>query len=214
MCLDLCYASAVLRAAISYISSKHQYDPIQLSHYCRAFAENTFADEEFLVYVKKVTLCYLRRMALLAYLYGGPKTLEVTGSVMIVDEVTRLVKILELPDIETILGDIWCSSSHTGSSIKEGRYLSPYGPMQGWIRCFTTDFFKTPGVVFPGPHVLFPLPNRLDTLLRRDHSVCEYCSNTDRGSRGICLYCGKTVCVQSSCCAEEGLGECNVHMKR
>lgn len=73
---------------------------------------------------------------------------------------------------------------------------------------------------YPAIYTLARLPDSLEGVFARyGRRVCPNCQ-TIPASMAVCLFCGEGVCVGVSCCREdvpgaaEGLGECNLHMRR
>ncbi|KAJ2611062.1 E3 ubiquitin-protein ligase ubr1 [Coemansia sp. RSA 1365] len=68
-------------------------------------------------------------------------------------------------------------------------------------------------VAMPTLYSLVDLPDRFEILFERSaKSFCPRCNGIP-SDPALCLLCGSFVCAQSFCCEEDGVGECNMHMK-
>ncbi|KAJ2678128.1 E3 ubiquitin-protein ligase ubr1 [Coemansia spiralis] len=68
-------------------------------------------------------------------------------------------------------------------------------------------------VGMPTPFSLVDLPDRFEVLFERSaKAFCPRCNGVP-SDPALCLLCGAFVCAQSFCCEEDGIGECNMHMK-
>ncbi|KAL7415119.1 hypothetical protein BDY24DRAFT_383763 [Mrakia frigida] len=73
---------------------------------------------------------------------------------------------------------------------------------------------------YPAIYSLARLPNSLEEVFEKyGRRVCANCGTVPQGM-AVCFFCGEGVCVGVSCCREdviggaEGLGECNLHMRK
>ncbi|KAJ2043046.1 E3 ubiquitin-protein ligase ubr1 [Coemansia sp. S2] len=68
-------------------------------------------------------------------------------------------------------------------------------------------------VGMPTLYSLVDLPERFEVLFERSaKAFCPRCNGIP-SDPALCLLCGGFVCAQSFCCEEDGIGECNMHMK-
>ncbi|KAJ2802995.1 E3 ubiquitin-protein ligase ubr1, partial [Coemansia guatemalensis] len=68
-------------------------------------------------------------------------------------------------------------------------------------------------IAMPTLYSLVELPDRFEVLFERSaKAFCPRCNGVP-SDPALCLLCGSFVCAQSFCCEEDGVGECNMHMK-
>lgn len=156
----------------------------------------------FIALLRLFTLPYLRKSFLLMVVHHGFIPQSPTDDLMkeTPSEYDHLLKILSLPDFETIF-DL---------------NLSEQELMTGWCTDYMSDSTKSRHISLglPTKYRLTNLPYRLDYLLDESSKrICRKCNTVPEHS-AICLICGTFVCARRMCCYEDNKGECNIHMKR
>ncbi|KAJ2703649.1 E3 ubiquitin-protein ligase ubr1 [Coemansia sp. IMI 209128] len=127
-------------------------------------------------------------------------------------ECARLLKLLHLPDLHHILD---LESQPTMRVAAEGwlrelrafrrRHTSPMSLGAGYTMAVPMGM--------PTLYSLVDLPERFEVLFERSaKAFCPRCNGIP-SDPALCLLCGGFVCSQSFCCEEDGIGECNMHMK-
>ncbi|KAJ1894818.1 E3 ubiquitin-protein ligase ubr1 [Coemansia sp. S17] len=180
--------------------------------------------------VATLILPFLRRVALVFYLQYGvdiareapwlhaerqtvlnsddnPQVLPQTDS-----ECVRLLKLLNLPDLHHIL-DI--ESQPTMRVAAEGwlRELRTFRRRHTSAMSLGAGYTMAVPVGMPTLYSLVDLPERFEVLFERSaKAFCPRCNGIP-SDPALCLLCGGFVCAQSFCCEEDGIGECNMHMK-
>ncbi|KAF4623369.1 hypothetical protein D9613_001400 [Agrocybe pediades] len=167
-------------------------------------AFDTFGEARIEKMLYQFTLPFLRKASILcrAVLPHAFPTPAFAGDVC---EYTRLLKMLDIPPLsdlprqDTLQNALsgWCAHyghSHTSSQLNCGVLLD-----------------------YPVTYRLSRLPLVLDSLFNRQDKalMCTNCQ-TFPVDAAICLICGTTVCLQSSCCVDEEnnkRGECNMHTR-
>ncbi len=168
-------------------------------------AFETFGEARIEKLLYAFTLPFLRRAAILcrAVLPHAFPTPEF-GANSNASEYNRLLAMLGIPPLsdlprqDTLQNALsgWCAHyghSHAASQLNCGVLLD-----------------------YPGIYRLARLPLVLDSLFNRQDKalMCSACE-TFPVDAAICLTCGTTVCLQSSCCQDEDYlrGECNMHTR-
>lgn len=168
-------------------------------------AFETFGEARIEKLLYAFTLPFLRRAAILcrAVLPHAFPTPDF-GTSSNACEYNRLLAMLEIPPLsdlprqDTLQNALsgWCAHyghSHAASQLNCGVLLD-----------------------YPGIYRLARLPLVLDSLFNRQDKalMCSTCE-TFPVDAAICLTCGTTVCLQSSCCQDEDYlrGECNMHTR-
>ncbi|KAF9481254.1 hypothetical protein BDN70DRAFT_876575 [Pholiota conissans] len=168
-------------------------------------AFETFGEARIEKLLYAFTLPFLRRAAILcrAVLPHAFLTPDF-GESKDVCEYNRLLHILDIPPLsdlphqDTLQNALssWCAHyghAHSASQLNCGVLLD-----------------------YPGIYRLARLPLVLDSLFNRQDRalMCMNCE-TFPIDAAICLVCGTTVCLQSSCCQDEDYlrGECNMHTR-
>uniref|UniRef100_A0A8H8CS44 E3 ubiquitin-protein ligase n=1 Tax=Psilocybe cubensis TaxID=181762 RepID=A0A8H8CS44_PSICU len=169
------------------------------------YAFETFTEARIEKLLYAFTLPFLRRAAILCRTvlpHSFPTPIFSTDDVC---EYTRLLTMLDIPPLsdlprqDTLQNALsgWCA--HYGHSHAAGQ-----------INC---------GILldYPVAYRLARLPLVLDSLFNRQDKalMCVNCE-TFPSDAAICLICGSTVCLQSSCCIDEDYnnrGECNMHTR-
>ncbi|OMH86259.1 E3 ubiquitin-protein ligase ubr1 [Zancudomyces culisetae] len=65
----------------------------------------------------------------------------------------------------------------------------------------------------PSIYNLVKLPYRFEVLFEKSYKAyCLRCSSAPTDP-ALCLLCGRFVCLQAFCCEDNGVGECNLHMR-
>ncbi|KAJ2755719.1 E3 ubiquitin-protein ligase ubr1 [Coemansia pectinata] len=180
--------------------------------------------------VATLILPFLRRVALVFYLQYGvdiareapwlhaerqtvlslddnPQVLPQTDS-----ECARLLKLLNLPDLHHIL-DI--ESQPTMRVAAEGwlRELRAFRRRHTSAMSLGAGYTMAVPISMPTLYSLVDLPDRFEVLFERSaKAFCPRCNGIP-SDPALCLLCGGFVCAQSFCCEEDGIGECNMHMK-
>ncbi|KAJ2722882.1 E3 ubiquitin-protein ligase ubr1 [Coemansia sp. Benny D115] len=127
-------------------------------------------------------------------------------------ECTRLLKLLHLPNLDQIL-DIQT----------QPRTVSLVETWVGNLRAFRQQHSSAVSlgagytmaipVDMPTLYSLVELPDGFEGLFERSaKAFCSRCGGVPNDP-ALCLLCGSFVCAQSFCCEEDGIGECNMHMK-
>ncbi|KAJ2159520.1 E3 ubiquitin-protein ligase ubr1 [Coemansia sp. RSA 552] len=127
-------------------------------------------------------------------------------------ECARLLKLLHLPALHQLFDP---ETQPATMSLAEGwlrelrlfrrRHTSPMSLGAGYTMAVP--------VCMPTPYSLVELPDRFEVLFERSaKALCPRCGGTPNDP-ALCLLCGSFVCVQNFCCQEDGIGECNMHMK-
>ncbi|KAJ2596788.1 E3 ubiquitin-protein ligase ubr1 [Coemansia sp. RSA 1721] len=180
--------------------------------------------------VTTLMLPFLRRVALLFYLQYGvdiaseapwllserqrASSSEDSQQVLSQSEpeCARLLKLLHLPNIHQIL-DVRTQKNTV--LLAEGwlrdlrsfrrRHKSPISLGAGYTMAIPMSM--------PTLYSLVELPDRFEVLFERSaKAFCPRCTGVP-SDPALCLLCGGFVCAQSFCCEEDGIGECNMHMK-
>ena len=145
------------------------------------------------------TLPFLRRCTIVYHAVAGGY--PVTNSDLIVSngcEYDRLLSLMGIPRPKETMQN----PSSTEAPIV-ARWLSQWA-MQGRI---------VPLLEYPGTYELCRLPSLWeDMVLHYSEQRCDKCG-TKPTIPALCLNCGKFVCLGGDCCAEDELGECNLHMR-
>ncbi|PIA14708.1 hypothetical protein COEREDRAFT_46427 [Coemansia reversa NRRL 1564] len=127
-------------------------------------------------------------------------------------ECARLLKLLNLPSIHHLFDPVqqpgmlqlvegWLSELR----MFRRRHTSPMSLGAGCTMAVP--------VAMPTLYSLVDLPDRFEILFERSaKSFCPRCNGVP-SDPALCLLCGSFVCAQSFCCEEDGVGECNMHMK-
>ena len=146
------------------------------------------------------TLPFVRRATIIFYSVHGcypvqqPEDIITEGC-----EYDRLGSLLGLPDPRITLAD----KSNGIEMPMVLRWLSQWAAGGRQI---------TPPEV-PGIYELKFLPKHLDELiLRYGDDECMRCGRAPTFP-GVCLFCGEVICIGGDCCAQDELGECNIHMQ-
>ncbi|KAJ1871195.1 E3 ubiquitin-protein ligase ubr1 [Coemansia sp. RSA 990] len=129
-----------------------------------------------------------------------------------IPECTRLLKLLNLPDLpqlfdpETQPGTLeFVEGWLRDLRVFRRRHASPMSLGAGYTMAVPVNM--------PTPYSLVELPERFEVLFERSaKAFCPRCNGVP-SEPALCLLCGNFVCVQSFCCQEDGIGECNMHMK-
>ncbi|KAJ2888302.1 E3 ubiquitin-protein ligase ubr1 [Coemansia asiatica] len=180
--------------------------------------------------VTTLMLPFLRRVALLFYLQYGvdiaseaPWVLSERQRAFSSEDYTqvlsqsepecaRLLKLLHLPSMHQIL-DVTAQKStvHLAESwlrelsLFRRRHKSPVSLGAGYTMAIPMSM--------PTLYSLVELPDRFEVLFERSaKAFCPRCNGVP-SDPALCLLCGGFVCAQSFCCEEDGIGECNMHMK-
>ncbi|KAJ2438088.1 E3 ubiquitin-protein ligase ubr1, partial [Coemansia sp. RSA 2424] len=180
--------------------------------------------------VATLILPFLRRVSLVFYLQYGvdiareapwlqqerQRALSVDENLQVLpqadSECARLLKLLNLPELHQVL-DI--EAQPTMRAAAEGwlRELRAFrrrhtSPMSLGAGCTMAVPIGTPTL-----YSLVDLPDRFEVLFERSaKAFCPRCNGIP-SDPALCLLCGGFVCAQSFCCEEDGIGECNMHMK-
>ena len=147
------------------------------------------------------TLPFVRRAAILYYTVHGkyvitdPKDIISEGC-----EYDRLASLLAIPNPKDTLGD-------TNNTVELPMVLR-------WLTQWATGGRQVTSPEICGPYELLSLPEHLDEMiLRYSDDVCQRCTRTPQFP-GLCLTCGEVICIGGDCCADDDLGECNLHMQQ
>ncbi|KAJ2816867.1 E3 ubiquitin-protein ligase ubr1 [Coemansia sp. 'formosensis'] len=127
-------------------------------------------------------------------------------------ECARLLKLLNLPDLHHVL-DI--ESQPTMRVAAEGwlRELRAFRRRHTSAMSLGAGYTMAVPVSMPTLYSLVDLPDRFEVLFERSaKAFCPRCNGIP-SDPALCLLCGGFVCAQSFCCEEDGIGECNMHMK-
>ncbi|KAJ1862510.1 E3 ubiquitin-protein ligase ubr1, partial [Coemansia sp. RSA 2703] len=183
--------------------------------------------------VTALMLPFLRRVALLFYLQYGvdiaseapwlisdrQKTLESEENSQVLSqsepECKRLLKLLHLPELHQIID--------LDGQQRQPRMLSLIEGWLGELRAFRRRHSSPMSlgagctmaipISMPTLYSLVDLPDRFEVLFERSaKAFCPRCNGVP-SDPALCLLCGGFVCAQSFCCEEDGIGECNMHMK-
>jgi E3 ubiquitin-protein ligase UBR1 len=146
------------------------------------------------------TLPFVRRAAIIFYSVHGcypvskPEDIITEGC-----EYDRLGSLLALPDPRVTLAD-----KATGI---EGTMVLR------WLSQWAAGGRQMAATEVPEIYELKFLPKHLDQLiLRYGDDECMKCARAP-SFPGLCLFCGELICIGGDCCADEELGECNLHMQ-
>ncbi|KAJ2309235.1 E3 ubiquitin-protein ligase ubr1, partial [Coemansia sp. RSA 2705] len=127
-------------------------------------------------------------------------------------EVERLLKFLNLPKLHQIFDP----ETQAGTlALAEGwlRDLRQFRRRHASPMSLGAGFTMAVPVCMPTPYSLVELPEGFEVLFERSaKAFCPRC-NSVPSDPALCLLCGNFVCVQGFCCQEDGIGECNMHMK-
>jgi E3 ubiquitin-protein ligase UBR1 len=147
------------------------------------------------------TLPFVRRAAIVYYSIHGsypvtrPEDIVTEGC-----EYDRLASLLNLPDPRVTLVD-----SNTLEMPMVIRWLGQWAASGRVVMKLEAA----------GPYELLSLPKYFDEMvIHYQKSLCYECSTIPLHP-GICLFCGKIVCIAGDCCMDgEDNGEANQHMKQ
>ncbi|KAJ1819361.1 E3 ubiquitin-protein ligase ubr1, partial [Coemansia sp. RSA 2598] len=180
--------------------------------------------------VTTLMLPFLRRVALLFYLQYGidiaseapwllserQRALSSKECAQVLPqsepECARLLKLLHLPSMHEIL-DVTAQRNTVllaESWLRElrlfrRRHKSPVSLGAGYTMAIPMSM--------PTLYSLVELPDRFEVLFERSaKAFCPRCNGVP-SDPALCLLCGGFVCAQSFCCEEDGIGECNMHMR-
>ncbi|KAJ2599502.1 E3 ubiquitin-protein ligase ubr1 [Coemansia sp. RSA 1804] len=127
-------------------------------------------------------------------------------------ECVRLLRLLNLPALHQIfvpesqpmmasLADSWLRELR----VFRRRHSSPVSLGAGCTMAVPVNM--------PTLFSLVDLPSRFEDLFERSaKAFCPRCNGVP-SDPALCLLCGTFICAQSFCCEEDGIGECNMHMK-
>ncbi|KAJ1916264.1 E3 ubiquitin-protein ligase ubr1 [Mycoemilia scoparia] len=132
-------------------------------------------------------------------------------------EITRLLSTLRLPGLESICSAIMDKDSKSSNTV----HL-----VNGWIsqlrefRSRHTSFVSAGSgytmaipIDMPTFYTLLDFPDQFEVLFEvSSKAKCPNCLTVPEEC-GLCLACGRFVCSQSFCCEDDGVGECNMHMR-
>ncbi|KAJ1733245.1 E3 ubiquitin-protein ligase ubr1 [Coemansia biformis] len=127
-------------------------------------------------------------------------------------ECARLLKLLNLPGLDQIFNP--ASQPATLSLVEDWlrdlrafrrRHTSPISLGAGYTMAVP--------VAMPTLFSLVELPDRFDVFFEHSAKACCPRCNGVPNDPALCLLCGGFICAQSFCCEEDGVGECNMHMK-
>lgn len=80
-----------------------------------------------------------------------------------------------------------------------------------WLKQWLTLETGVPTLEYPGIYELYRLPNSLESILKYyEKKKCDKCNKVPNNP-AVCLFCGEYLCLGTDCCAEQGMGECNLH---
>ncbi|KAJ2556601.1 E3 ubiquitin-protein ligase ubr1 [Coemansia sp. RSA 1933] len=127
-------------------------------------------------------------------------------------ECVRLLRLLNLPALHHIFAP---ESQPAMASLANGwldelrlfrrRHASPVSLGAGHTMAVP--------ISMPTLFSLVDLPDRFEDLFERSaKAFCPRCNGVP-SDPALCLLCGTFICAQSFCCEEDGIGECNMHMK-
>ncbi|KAJ2690773.1 E3 ubiquitin-protein ligase ubr1 [Coemansia sp. RSA 1285] len=127
-------------------------------------------------------------------------------------ECVRLLRLLNLPALHQIFvpESQPMMASLAGSWLRElrvfrRRHSSPVSLGAGCTMAVPVNM--------PTLFSLVDLPSRFEDLFERSaKAFCPRCNGVP-SDPALCLLCGTFICAQSFCCEEDGIGECNMHMK-
>ncbi|KAJ2745977.1 E3 ubiquitin-protein ligase ubr1 [Coemansia sp. BCRC 34301] len=180
--------------------------------------------------VATLVLPFLRRTALVFYLQYGvdiareapwlhperqrAQSADVSLQVLpqTDSECARLLKLLNLPELHHTL-DI--ESQPTVRATAEGwlRELRAFRRRHTSPMSLGAGYTMAVPMAMPTLYSLVDLPDRFEVLFERSaKAFCPRCNGIP-SDPALCLLCGGFVCAQSFCCEEDGIGECNMHMK-
>ena len=157
------------------------------------------SDEVLAKLLHLYTLPFLRRASIVYYAVAGSypnpnATLAPTQT-----EYSRLLDVMGLPHpVETFTE----SPSHEISNM-----------VSRWLTHWAIHGRHIMALEYPGTYDLYLLPVRLEHLTQRFiEKECKKCG-TVPSLPGVCLLCGKMICLGGDCCAEGEQGEANLHMR-
>ena len=156
--------------------------------------------EGWYMFVKKYALVFLRKTVLFMKIKYGVDFNLYTPSDPEADELDRLTSALRVPTFDEMCAAMTDNASATGwpdtiSEVVVGwirhQILWPWGS-EGWQ--------KSAIVSHPGIFELVGLPRTYDTLI--EEATRKRCPTTGKELTDpvICLFCGKLVCSQGTCC--------------
>ncbi|KAJ1801177.1 E3 ubiquitin-protein ligase ubr1 [Coemansia sp. RSA 2399] len=127
-------------------------------------------------------------------------------------ECVRLLRLLNLPALHHVFVP---ESQPVMASLADGwlhelrlfrrRHTSPVSLGAGHTMAVPVNM--------PTLFTLVDLPDRFEDLFERSaKAFCPRCNGVP-SDPALCLMCGTFICAQSFCCEEDGIGECNMHMK-
>lgn len=86
-----------------------------------------------------------------------------------------------------------------------------HSTVSSWLEQWMQVDTGLPILDFPGLYELYRIPESLETLFRENEKrECTKCKKVPINP-AICLLCGEYLCMGTDCCAEDNLGECNIH---
>ncbi|KAJ1666955.1 E3 ubiquitin-protein ligase ubr1 [Coemansia sp. RSA 1646] len=127
-------------------------------------------------------------------------------------ECVRLLRLLNLPTLHHIFVP---ESQPAMASLADGwlRELRLFRRRHGSSLSLGAGHTMAVPVNMPTLFSLVELPDRFEDLFERSaKAFCPRCNGVP-SDPALCLLCGTFICAQSFCCEEDGIGECNMHMK-
>ncbi|KAJ2758012.1 E3 ubiquitin-protein ligase ubr1, partial [Coemansia nantahalensis] len=127
-------------------------------------------------------------------------------------ECARLLKLLNLPALDQIFDP---ASQPATLALAESwlRDLSAFRQRHTSPISLGAGYTMAVPVAMPTLFSLVELPDRFDVFFEHSAKACCPRCNGVPNDPALCLLCGGFVCAQSFCCEEDGVGECNMHMK-